>query len=967
MSDDKSTITTARSEVNDDSRSYEESGSEKADKTHRKNASRIKPKKKIDTEDSDVRGLAKALGDPKASADKKVREVLKAIQRVQAGGKERGKDPSANAMKYLSRCDGGAGVFTDTRVLDAVADLTEAWANSFRVQYYAVVFFHRIFRDFLCPSSIQEQQESGDTSQATSQQAQMSAGTALPLVNRMFRIITAAMGRHASKPEYQVQVARAVDLFTSGGVPGFDPDYEILISGGCFVEGFVGGLGASPGGDSSYCTHVFSTLNFLCGRSFEARVRVSSADGIAAVGAAMQHASHRRHTRIQGLGCELLRKLMICDERLEDQLGKGLKAVFAAMLLHPDDLSVQEQGALAIAAVFANQEVYDDNFSPKILEIVSTALSNFPRSKKLHFCAKCLRRDTDSRAKKAARRGVCSATLTPRCTEHPAPTPQQQQQQQQQQRLGDNDDLFFCDDCCVLQRMHRCFTCDGKFSSRKYCDVCWKTVHSGHTGASFFSYAVCATPAVIAATSKASSVPPGSPPTATAAPPVSFGPIELSSATLSFGLAKHKGTVGKEYVESLKLTNTSKTLRSFRVASLVSEKYVLTVSPYTGVLAPGQSVMLTFSFTFKCTTTFDARIPIISSLRGSEGSKTTTTTPDRTSGSSSGNSSRKSSDADPITAIITCKIRSKNSVKIDPDELSLEKEPIGEGGYGIVYRGRYRAQAVAVKVLKDQDQDPAKLFKKFTKEVELLEIMRHPCIVLFVGASYITGRLSIVSEYCPYGSLSSVFKSEYKSKMTYVARLRCFYDIACAMAYMHKSGIMHRDLKPGNALLVSFDTGSVMCKLTDFGLTCDLSSVDSPLVLARCGTFTYEAPEVFTLKAYDKSSDVYSYGLTMVHVITGSKPYKNQDFSNRYRNTSSSPHTHTRFHFFYCLLCFTANLDQEYFIANGGRPDLSEYKIPEDLLTLIRSCWDGTPSKRPTFNDILKSKLFDQFKTITIK
>ena len=954
MSDDKSTVTT-RSEIYDDSDcSNEESREEKLIRHKSQSFSRTKSKKKIEAEESsEVKALSKVLSDLKTGDDKKIKELRKALQRAQGADKDKGKDTSANIMKYISRC--GCSAAADIRVLEAAADVTEAWASSFRVQYYSVVFFHRVFREF------------GENDVKANSE----------IANRVLKIISAATARHATKTEYQVQAARAVDLLTNGTVAGVAPRLETLVGSG-FIEGFVGGLGANPGGDTSYCTHVFSVLNLLCARSFEARVRTSSADGIAAAAAAMQHVAHRRHSRLQAAGCDLLRKIMLCDERLEEQLGKGLKAVFAAMLLHPDDLAVQENGALAISTVFANQEVYDDNFSPKILEIVTTALSTFPRSKKLQLCAKCLKREQDQRAKKAAKKAICTAEYVPRCSSHPPlvaptaiptmpttatitgasststtttatampsppsspPTPTTKSGASGKpspttkplsplsktltlnpqttglmgsaatattpSSLGDNNDLFYCDDCCVLQRMHRCFTCDGKFSSRKYCDFCWKNAHNGHTGASFFAFARCSTPpkdqpatssssssskfsrkesmardisAKSGSIPKSQSVPLIEPLIATPAPPppATFGPLEVSSSVLTFGLSKHKGAINKEYSESITLTNTSKVQRSFRVASHVSEKYVLTVSPATGVLPPGGSVALAFTFTFKCTTTFDARIPIVSSAKGPE--------------------SAEPADPDTVTATLTCKIRSKNSMRIDPDEISLEKEPIGEGGYGIVYRGKYRAQSVAVKVLKDQEQDASKVYKKFLKEVELLEIMRHPAIVLFVGASYITGKLSIVSEYCPYGSLSSVFKSEYKAKMTYTAKLRCFFDIAQAMAYLHKSGIMHRDLKPGNALLVSFDTGSVMCKLTDFGLTCDLSVIDTPMVLARCGTFTYEAPEVFTLKAYDKSLDVFSYAMTIVHVITGSKPYKNQEFSNRYRKYNII--------LFYCVfICF---------------------------------------------------------------
>jgi len=278
-------------------------------------------------------------------------------------------------------------------------------------------------------------------------------------------------------------------------------------------------------------------------------------------------------------------------------------------------------------------------------------------------------------------------------------------------------------------------------------------------------------------------------------------------------------------------------------------------------------------------------------------------------------------------------IHSKLSRRLDIEELQLYRPPIGSGAFGTVYRGTYRGQEIACKLLKDQDNLTEDMFRDFKTEVNMFDEFCHPNIVSFIGAVWFPGSLALVTELCKYGSLPSSMEKQPEVWDTRL-KMKAMYDCACAMNFLHESSIMHRDLKPDNLLVTSLIPSEIVCKLSDFGTTKDVSgSMMGDMTQTKgIGTPFYMAPEVMRGGGhYTTQADVYSFGILMASVIDGEPPYKGD----------------TR---------FNSSWEFTNLVVSGQlRPVVKNANsMPGQLIEVMQQCWDGDANKRPPFNVIMK-------------
>ncbi|KAL0407679.1 UNVERIFIED_CONTAM: U-box domain-containing protein 34 [Sesamum radiatum] len=197
---------------------------------------------------------------------------------------------------------------------------------------------------------------------------------------------------------------------------------------------------------------------------------------------------------------------------------------------------------------------------------------------------------------------------------------------------------------------------------------------------------------------------------------------------------------------------------------------------------------------------------------------------------------------------------------------------IGEGGYGPVFKGKLDHTRVAVKVLRP---DAAQGRKQFQQEVEVLSFMRHPNMVLLMGACPEYGIL--VYEYMNNGSLEDrLFRKGNTPPIPWGIRFKIAADIATALLFLHQAKpepLVHRDLKPANILLDRHYT----CKISDVGLArlvppSVADSVTQYHMTSAAGTFCYIDPEYQQTGKLGTKSDIYSLGVMLLQIITARPP-----------------------------------------------------------------------------------------------
>ncbi|KAI5445837.1 hypothetical protein KIW84_013899 [Lathyrus oleraceus] len=201
---------------------------------------------------------------------------------------------------------------------------------------------------------------------------------------------------------------------------------------------------------------------------------------------------------------------------------------------------------------------------------------------------------------------------------------------------------------------------------------------------------------------------------------------------------------------------------------------------------------------------------------------------------------------------------------------------LGEGGFGLVYRCDLEdGSKVAVKVLKREDHHGD---REFLSEVEMLSRLHHRNLVKLIGICTELSSRCLVYELIPNGSVESHLHGvdREKNPLDWSTRVKIALGAARGLAYLHEDSsphVIHRDFKSSNILLENDFTP----KVSDFGLARTAADEDNRHISTRVmGTFGYVAPEYAMTGHLLVKSDVYSYGVVLLELLTGRKPV---DFS----------------------------------------------------------------------------------------
>ncbi|KAG8048968.1 hypothetical protein GUJ93_ZPchr0009g802 [Zizania palustris] len=247
-------------------------------------------------------------------------------------------------------------------------------------------------------------------------------------------------------------------------------------------------------------------------------------------------------------------------------------------------------------------------------------------------------------------------------------------------------------------------------------------------------------------------------------------------------------------------------------------------------------------------------------------------------------------------------------------------EQIGQGSCGTVYHALWYSSDVAVKVFSRQEYSE-EVIEAFRQEISLMKKLRHPNILLFMGAVTSPQRLCIVTEFLPRGCLFRLLQRN-NTKLDWRRRVHMALDIARGVNYLHHSSppIIHRDLKSSNLLVDKNWT----VKVADFGLS-RLKHETFLTTKTGKGTPQWMAPEVLRSEPSDEKSDVYSYGVILWELVTQKIPWENL-------NTMQ-------------VIGAVGFMNHRLEIPSETDPQWT---------SLILSCWESDPQRRPSFQELLE-------------
>jgi eukaryotic-like serine/threonine-protein kinase len=205
-------------------------------------------------------------------------------------------------------------------------------------------------------------------------------------------------------------------------------------------------------------------------------------------------------------------------------------------------------------------------------------------------------------------------------------------------------------------------------------------------------------------------------------------------------------------------------------------------------------------------------------------------------------------------------------------------ERLGEGGAGVVYRGRqaHLGRFVAIKVLHQDTGSSTEWIRRFQREAMALSVLAHPNVVPVTDFGVDHGVPFLVMELLEGQTLGALIK---QGPLPLWRALEIARQTLRVLAFSHIKGVVHRDLKPTNVFLQALPEQGDHVRLLDFGMAkfVEGSSARAPVDLTRAGvafgTPAYMSPEQVKGAATDARTDVYAAGLLLFELLAGRRPF----------------------------------------------------------------------------------------------
>lgn len=220
--------------------------------------------------------------------------------------------------------------------------------------------------------------------------------------------------------------------------------------------------------------------------------------------------------------------------------------------------------------------------------------------------------------------------------------------------------------------------------------------------------------------------------------------------------------------------------------------------------------------------------------------------------------------------------------KVEPNISDYTIGPqIGNGAYGVVKRGIYRASGkhVAIKIYKKYKLLSSQRKNCVKREIKVMKKMDHPNIVKLYEVIETPKELYLIMELVKGKSLLNYVKSKSGKRLRESDCIKIFSKVVSAICYCHRQNMIHRDIKMDNILLTeSFDV-----KIIDFGFSTWLSPQQKLKIF--CGTPSYMPPEIVAKREYyGPPVDIWSLGILLYSMLCGVFPFRGANENELYRN-----------------------------------------------------------------------------------
>ncbi len=219
------------------------------------------------------------------------------------------------------------------------------------------------------------------------------------------------------------------------------------------------------------------------------------------------------------------------------------------------------------------------------------------------------------------------------------------------------------------------------------------------------------------------------------------------------------------------------------------------------------------------------------------------------------------------------------------------REQLGSGSMGIVYKAYDREldEIVVLKIMPEHFARDSEALARFRNEAKAARKLAHPNICRIHDIGEESGRKHISMEYVAGGDLRQYLRDR-GGKLPQKEAIAIAREVALALAHAHEEGVLHRDIKAANIML----TGSGRVKLSDFGIASLLQAANrsvgaSDASTSVIGTPLYMSPEQFDGEYLTKASDLYSFGVLLYEMLSGSPPFTRGSIAYHHRFTPPPP------------------------------------------------------------------------------